>query len=231
MLKRVSFALISLAAVHAAAPAAALPAPLAQALELPESAEPATYELSVESDGRRVTAAIDPTAPRGADIRLISVAPDAPRERVLSDLRREFAAEIGGDIWCDSLRKQVPHDVEVVAETATRAEYRFQPRSDVADNATERDLLAGATSHMVVERENADQRWRVTSLDMRVNRPFRVNLVTEITALHIAIRCATAHELGGRTYHQTIDIVTQGRALFAPFRDQQRVHVAAVRRR
>ncbi len=231
MCKHVTPLLVIAVAAQAASPALALPPPLAEALAPTAGMDPVTYDLTVQTAHRRITVAVDPTAPAGRDLELRSLEPDGSRDNALATLRSEFTAETGGDIWCASLAKQVPNAVEPVSQTPTRAAYRFKPRTDVAENRAERRLLAASVSTMTVERDDPDSAWRVMSLSMRLERPFKPNLVAKITSMNLHIDCEPATDVDGRSYHAAIRVAVGGRAFFARFNERQEVRVSAVRLR
>ncbi len=216
-------------AAQALGPALALPPPLEEALTPAPDGGAVIYDLTVQTAHRRITVAVDPSASDGSAIALRSLEPDGPADEALAALRTEFAAETGGDIWCASLVKQVPDAVDTVSQTPTQASYRFKPRTDVAEDRTERRLLAASVSTMTVVRDDPDSAWRVASLVMRLERPFKPNLVAKITSMDLTIACEPARDVGGRAYHAAIDVTVGGRAFFAAFEEQQRVRVSAVR--
>lgn len=201
-----------------------LPSELAEAFESPEEAPMPVYVALYETSELSVSASVDPSRPEGERITVLS-----PREedwpKGFEKQLASFEAETDGDIWCDTAEEMIGGNVTEVSRSADAISYRFPVAIEDEAEKADKAFAKAAHGEIDITREGTSP-WYISSIRVRLDKPFKPAMIAKVTKLDIEISCAPASN--GRMYQATTETGIEGSALGRAFSENEKMHLRSV---
>lgn len=205
-----AFAIAVLILPCAAAQHAALPAPIADAIEI-SGAAPSRFAFTIELslDGETMRARFDPGgAPR---LRLVSPAQDQLRGELRSSYQR-LSERLDGVPWCASPNIAQIANARLIRDDDETTVYVFQPTRESVTNAQTRQIVDHLRGELRVNKASRD----IMAIRLFAPAPFSPAPLSRIESYVITTTCAIAPN--GRAYASSVANDAQGSALGRAFR-------------
>ncbi|MEM9234246.1 MAG: hypothetical protein AAGA69_08415 [Pseudomonadota bacterium] len=201
------------------ATASPLPAELAEALDSPEDPTLPVYEAVYHAEDIEVVATVDPSRSEGQRINVLS--PD--REDWPEDFDEALAgfdAESDGDIWCDTMNDMIGGDVQEQARAEGAITYHFRLAVDDPEDKADKAFAKAAHGEIDIARADGSN-WKVSSIRIILDKPFKPAFIAKITEMDIDISCAAAPN--GRMYQAATSTRVKGSAFGKRFEESETI--------
>lgn len=209
-MKRFSLALASLIA----APVCIAQTPLEALHSASIQPEPLySYDISIQGKDTSVTGRVDPSAPMGERLTIISPA-EADWTKEFAKRAKALKKNTEGNIWCQQFKDMVPETASLLSETETLARYSFQPSPDDKEND-----LAKIAKHLdgVITLEKSTG--QIQSLELIAREPFKPVIVAKVNTFQFKVSCTAAPN--GLMRIATVNTMLEGRAMGKAFSENE----------
>lgn len=206
-------------------PQPSFPEPLAEALTPEISTTVSQYSLQMESEGTTWQARVHPSAPVGERIVVSSPLRDEwPKGS--AKMIAQYDEEEDGDIWCDTAEDRMSRDIQELSATDLSRTYSFRPPINKEDDKADRKFAEAAVGEVVITRIGVNSRWKVHTIRMWLEKPFKPVMVAKIKSMDMHIQCAPSPS--GRMY--TAENITKvtGKAMGQTFNQDERMLISGV---
>lgn len=164
------------------------------------------YEMTYSTGDIAARGTVDPTAPAGERIIVVSPPqsewPEGFEEKVAA-----LDAQTTGAIWCNQFLDAVPEDADRVSEADGRVTYTFTPQPDEGADGAERRMMGAMIGTVVLDQADP----ALLSFQMHLPVSMKPNLFSRIETFSLFVDCARAPD--GRTYTSRMDFDISGSAL------------------
>lgn len=206
-------------------PQSALPNPLIEALTPKQLTVVSEYSLQMNAEGTTWQARVYPSAPIGE--RIVVSSPrheDWPKgaEKMLA----QYDEEEDGDVWCDTAEDMISRDIQELSSTDLAISYSFRPPINKDDDKADRKFAEAAMGEVEITRVDAFSRWKVNTIRMWLEKPFKPAMIAKIKSLDMRIQCAPSSS--GRMY--TVESITKvsGKAMGQNFNQDERMQISDI---
>lgn len=214
MASRAPLTLIPALALALPASAQFWPEPLRTAADAPETRPAYAYDLMIEVAGQTARARIDPSAPEGERLTVLSP-PESERGEKLNELVMNIANNLDGQIGCARMLDMVPGSVELLSEDEEAATYGFTPQPLPEMDGQQRKLMTRLEGQITVSKSQPD----VLAYSMTLPKPYKPAIVAKIDTFQMEVSCAPGPE--GRQISARRVMEISGSALGNPFGDRE----------
>ncbi len=168
------------------------------------------YETSFSWDGIAATGSVDPSAPIGQRLKILT-----PAESDWSDaFRKEIEkmdAETEGDIWCAEFGQMVPQDASLSAQDEATKTFSFTPVPEPDADRNEQKMMKQLDGTVVLDKTDG----AVLAFKMSLPKPYKPAMVAKINAFEMDVSCARSPD--GRTFIEQFNFDISGSAMMQSF--------------
>lgn len=190
------------------------PGPLLAASDKSDSRPAYAYDLAIEVAGQAAKARIDPSAPEGERLTILSP-PEAGQGEELREVIMNIGNNLDGQIGCARMLDMVPEAVELVGEDGESATYRFTPQPLPEMEGQQRKLMTRLEGQVTVSKSRPD----VLAYAMTLPKPYKPAIVAKIDTFQMEVSCAPGPEGRQISARRVMDI--SGSALGNAFGDRE----------
>jgi len=171
------------------------------------------YQLYFEDSEMSVHANVDPFAPAGERVTIVSpISGEKPDD--FDAGVAELDANPTEDFWCSGLADMVPTDARLVADTADTMEFSFVPLAD-PDDEDDAALMEHLTGQVTIDKRLS----AIRSFRLTAPKPFKPTMVAKIKSFELTADCEATPD--GRTYAALFKVSVVASAFFKTFEDTE----------
>lgn len=170
------------------------------------------YETSFSWDGISATGTVDPSAPEGERIKIVSPAESDWSDAFRKELKK-MDAETEGDIWCTEFGQMVPLDADLTAQNETTKTFSFTPVPEPDADRNEQKMMKQLDGTVVLDKSDG----AVLAFNMTLPKPYKPAMVAKINAFEMNVSCARSPD--GRTFIEDFNFDISGSAMMQSFEE------------